>query len=438
MSTPETFENSRDRGLNRGVGALGLGVAVFNTVVGAGIFVLPAALAHDIGAAAPFAYLACLVAMSGVVLCFAAAGSRTPTSGGPYGYADAAFGPLIGFIVGVLIWLGSVLAAAGIAAAIADSFGRFIPFLAAPPLRALIIVALFAAFAAINVAGVTRGAGLVGVLTIVKLVPIAALLGFGAVHVHLANLRPSVPEPRAFGRALILAAFAFQGMESALAVSGEVRRPARNIPLGLIGAMGAIALLYIAIQTVTQGVLGPALALSKTPLADALAGVSPLLVGLLIAGGALSMLGYLAGDTLSAPRLLFAFAGDGLLPKRLAALHPRTAAPYAAILTHVIIGAALALSGSFVELAILSSLTTVVVYIVSCAAAVVLQRRGVAQAGPPLAIPGLIVAAVVGALGMGWIALSATWQEAGGLFLVIGLSAAWYGIVAGLRGRRGD
>ena len=77
--------------LARRLGPLGLAVAVFNTVVGAGIFVVPATLARDIGSAAPLAYLAGVIAMGAVALCFAAAGSRTPTSGGPYGYAGAAF-----------------------------------------------------------------------------------------------------------------------------------------------------------------------------------------------------------------------------------------------------------------------------------------------------------------------------------------------------------
>ena len=76
-------QDGRALGLTRTLGAWGLGASVFNTVVGAGIFVLPATLAHQVGAAAPLVYLACAAAMGGVALCFAAAGSRVPTSGGP-------------------------------------------------------------------------------------------------------------------------------------------------------------------------------------------------------------------------------------------------------------------------------------------------------------------------------------------------------------------
>ncbi len=416
----------RDSGLVQGMGAPGLAVAVFNTVVGAGIFVLPTALARDIGAAAPLAYLACVVAMAGVVLCFAAASSRVPTSGGPYGYAEAAFGPYAGFVIGVLVWLGAVLAAAGISAAIADAVGKLAPALSGPIGRDALIVVLLASISAINIWGVEPGTRLVGVLTVAKLVPLAVLLVVGCLYIHPVNLRLSLPAPSAFGRAMLLAAFAFQGMEGALGVSGEVRKPSRNIPLGLLGAMAAIAVLYIAIQIVTQGVLGPALGRSAAPLADTLAGVSPVLSALLLVGATVSMLGYLAGDTLSAPRVLFAFGRDGFLPGWVAALHPRTHAPYASILLHVGLGALLAISGSFAELAVLSALATVGLYIVSCIAAVVLQRRNVAHAGAPLSLAALPAAAVVGVVGMVWIGAHASGREALGCAATLVISTLWY------------
>jgi amino acid transporter len=423
----------RDQGLVRGMGALGLAAAVFNTVVGAGIFVIPASLARDVGPAAPLAYLACVAAMGAVSLCFAAAGSRVPTSGGPYGYAEAAFGPLTGFVVGVLVWLGAVLAAAGIAAAVVDSLAQFAPVLGQPGLRAALLLAIFATLASINVAGVTPGTRLVGVLTIAKLAPLLLLLLVAAPHLHAANLAFGAPPPRALGRAMILALFAFQGMETALGVSGEVKDPARNVPRGLLAAMGSVAVLYMAIQASAQGVLGPALAHTRTPLVDTMRAVAPPLTGVIMLGAAVSMLGYLASDTLSAPRVLFAFARDGFLPKRVAALHPRSHAPYVAILLHASIAFVLAVSGSFVELAVLSSLATVMVYIVGCAAAVRLQRSGAARAGPPLRVRGLSLAAAIGVLSMAWIAANAALAEALGCLAAIVIAIGWYAVAA--RGR---
>ena len=238
----------RDRDLARRLGAGGLAAAVFNTVVGSGIFIIPATLARDLGPAAPLAYLACLIAMGAVSLCFAAAGSRAPVSGGPYGYAEAAFGPMAAFVIGVLLWLGAVLAAAGIATAVVDGLSGYIPALAGPAARAATLVAIFAVLGAVNVAGVASGVRAVSLLTVAKLAPLLLLVAVCAPHLHPSALRFSPPPASAFGRAMILALFAFQGMETALGVSGEVRRPERNVPLGLLAAMAGVAALYVLVQ----------------------------------------------------------------------------------------------------------------------------------------------------------------------------------------------
>ena len=414
-------------GLKPALGAAALGAAIFNTVVGAGIFVLPAALAREAGGAAPLAYLACTVVMGCVAVCFAAAGSRTPTSGGPYGYTEAAFGPFAGFIVGVLVWLGAVLAAAGISAAVADALGAAWPALAAPGVRPLLIVAVLAGFAGVNLLGAAPGSRLVGVLTVLKLLPLAALLVAG-----FASGRTGAPAPAGpsggehFGRAMLLAIFAFQGMETALGVSGEVRDPARNVPRGLLGAMAGVAVLYVALQLVAQRLLGGALATSPTPLAAAAAVVWPPLGGLVLAGTVASMLGYLASDTLTAPRTLYAFGRGGVLPAMFGRAGGRTGAPALAILTHVAVAALLALSGGFVELATLSALAVVGVYIIGGIAAVVLQRRGVARAGPPLTVPALWLPAGVGLVGMAWLTANAKPVELAGLALTVGAGAMLY------------
>jgi basic amino acid/polyamine antiporter, APA family len=435
--TAHPGQAGRAQGLTRALGAWGLGASVFNTVVGAGIFVLPATLAHQVGAAAPLVYLACAAAMGGVALCFAAAGSRVPTSGGPAGYVEAAFGPLAGFVVGVLIWLGAVLAAAGIAAAIADNVARILPSVAHGPGRNAFIVALIGMLAVINIAGVKPGVRLVGIMTAAKLAPLLILLAVGAAYIQPAHfaIGQGVHPATGFGRAMILALFAFQGMETALSLSGEVRQPARNVPLGLLGAMGAVTVLYIALQLVAQGVLGPALGGSAAPLADAAARISPALGQLLLAGAAISMLGYLASDALSAPRLLYTFARKGLLPRWLAQVSSVTHAPFAAILFHASLAVVLALSGSFAELATLSSLTTVVVYMAGCVAAVTLQHRQVAEAGPPLRTHGLPLAAAIGVAGMVWLAIHATPLEAIGLVGTLAVSAGWYALARALKRR---
>jgi APA family basic amino acid/polyamine antiporter len=101
---------SRDDGLVRKVGPWGLAASVVGIVVGAGIFAVPGALAAAVGPYAPFAFLVCGLAIGAVAICFAEGGSRMPTSGGVYGYIEAAFGPLTGYVAGMLLLVGDVLA----------------------------------------------------------------------------------------------------------------------------------------------------------------------------------------------------------------------------------------------------------------------------------------------------------------------------------------
>src|SRR5262249_25620893 len=155
------------------------------------------------------------------------------------------------------------------------------------------------------------------------------------------------------GRGVILAIFALSGMEIALGTSGEVRAPARTIPHALAIAIPAIAIVYLAIQIVAQGILGPDLAASKAPLADALARGGERGRRFIVAAGIASMTGWLASDLLGSSRVLFAFGRAGTLPRALGAVHPKTRVPHVAVSVHAIIACALALSGTFETLIVL-------------------------------------------------------------------------------------
>ena len=389
----------------RGVGLVAFTATIVNGVVGAGIFKLPASMAASVGTMAPLAYLACAVAMGAVVLCCAEAGSRVPTSGGLYGYIEAGLGPLPAFVGGFLgVWLSAALACGALAAGFADAVAVAIPAASPWVVRAAIIVAVVGGFAAMNLRGVTFASRFIATATVAKLLPLAILLVVGVWFVDPANFSGHAGAGGdGFGRAVIFALFAFSGMETPLAASGEIARPARTVPRALIGAMLIVLCLYIGLQLVSQGLLGPALATSKAPLADAIGVVSPALRVLLLAGTAVSMLFWIAGDLFGAPRALFAFGRDGLLPAWLGALHPRTKVPHHAILTHAAIAIALAVSGTFEQLAILAALATTILYSLACAAAWNLQRRGVAALGDPVRFRLLPAAAVIGIAAMAWI-----------------------------------
>ena len=112
------------------------------------------------------------------------------------------------------------------------------------------------------------------------------------------------------------------------------------------------------------------------------------------------MLIWLGSDFLGAPRVLFAFARDGILPSPLGRIHSRWRTPYVAILVHLVFAAALALSGTFEQLAVLSTLAIAPLYASGCAAAVILRRRNIAISGKPLALPGLPLIAALGIVSM--------------------------------------
>lgn len=397
MTDAVAAASGRDAGLARGIGTLGFGAAIVNIVVGAGIFTLPAGMARAAGPYALAAYLVCALAMGAVVLCIAEAGSRVPTSGGIYGHVEAAFGGLAGFVAGVLLWLSCVLAAGGIAAAFADAVGRLAPAVAGGGGRIACIIAVLGALTAANLAGARTAARLIAASTLVKLVPLALFVVVGVAFADPSRLSAgATPDVDGIGRAILLSLFAFQGMETALGASGEIADPARTLPRALVGAMAFVALLYVAIQLVAQGLLGGALGRSTAPLADAIGTVHPALGAVLVIGAAVSMGLWLGSDILGAPRVLFAFARDGYLPAALGRLSPRTQVPATAIMVHSAIAAALAITGTFETLVVLSVLSACGLYAAACLAAWALRRRDVALAGPPLRLPALGLWVVAG------------------------------------------
>ena len=419
----------RDAGLVRAVGPLALAAGVVNSVVASGIFVVPAAMAAAVGTYAPLAVIACAVAMGAIVICFAAGGRRIATSGGPYGYIRSAFGPLAGCAAGTMLWVSNVLACGAIAAALGDVVASLGPHSTAATARVVIALGTLALVAAVNMGGVVWGARFVAIAAPVKLIPLLVFVAVGiASHAGGSHAPAAAPSMQGFGRAMILGFFAFTGFEISLIASGEVAQPRRAIPLALGLALGFVTLLYVAVQVLTQAMLGPALATSAAPLADAMARVHPALQGLLLAGASLSMFAFLGSDVLGTPRMLFALARDGVLPGVLGRVHPRTHAPYVAIICYTGIAALLAVTGTFAELVVMSTLTVAVIYLGSCAAVWVLVRRGAAAATEARASPWLRVAAITGIASMIVVMALASWTEIGGLAVLLALSGLVYGL----------
>ena len=401
-----------DADLRRVIGPAALAASIVNIVVGGSIFILPAALARELGAGAPLAYLSGALVMGFVALAFAEAGRRTTASGGPYAYVEAAFGTLPGFLAGLLTWLALVFACAAVAAALVDSLATVVPPLHRPAPRGAGILLLFAILTLANLRGVETGTRLATATAVAKSAGLILFVVLAARFVSDANL--ALTWPAGLGRATVLVIFALAGMEVPLCAGGEIRDPARTVPRALAAAIGFVVLLYVAIHLIAQGVLGPALPDSRAPLADALARGGSGGRTLLLTVGAVSMFGYLAGVMLGASRILYAFGRDRLLPGAVAAVHPVSRVPHVAVMVHALAAAALAMTGSFGVLAPVASIAIVVVYLACCAAAWRLTGRAPAP--------------VLGIAGLAWVLSHSTGREfvAVGAVLVVG--AGLYGI----------
>lgn len=421
MTEPRT---STERSLVRAIGTWALAAGVINVTVGGGIFRLPADVAAALGPAAPLAYVVCAIAMGLIVLCFAEAGSRVSLTGGPYAYVELAFGPYVGFLTGVLIWLLGTTAVAAVSTVFATNAAKLFPVFEQPAMRALLLIASFAIVTAVNITGVKQGSRLNGIATIAKLLPLLLLVVAGAVVVDPANLAIStMPAASDVTRASIVLIFAFSGIESALVPSGEVKDPARTVPRAVFMAMLAITLLYIAIQLVAQGVLGAALASSTTPLADA-AGVvlGPWGRVLLLGAVVVSTFGYLSGMTLAIPRALYAFGRDGYLPSKVAAVHPRFRTPHVSIVIQSTLACTLAITSAFGPLAIISNVAALLVYFGCSVAALQLRRRNVQAGGIPFRVPGASVIPVLSCAMIVGLLSSITFAE--WRVLIVALAAA--------------
>ncbi len=379
-----------ERSLVRAIGTWALAAGVINVTVGGGIFRLPADVAGALGAAAPLAYVVCAIAMGLIVLCFAEAGSRVSLTGGPYAYVELAFGPYVGFLTGVLIWLLGTTAVAAVSTVYATNAAKLFPVFEQPTMRALLLIATFATVATVNILGVKQGSRLNGIATVAKLLPLILLVVCGVFFVDRSNLAiATAPAIGDVTRASIVLIFAFSGVESALVPSGEVKDPARTVPRAIFVAMLTITFLYIAIQLVAQGVLGSALATSTTPLADAAGAVlGPWGRILLLSAVVISTFGYLSGMTLAIPRALYAFGRDGFLPAAIASVHPRFRTPHISIAVQTAIACTLAITSAFGPLAIIANVAALLVYLGCSLAAWQLRRRDVRAGGIPFRVPG--------------------------------------------------
>jgi amino acid transporter len=423
-----------DHQLVRGIGIPALTANIISSTIGAGIFVLPAAMAKALGPAAPLAFICCAVAMVLFVTCFAIAGSRVSLTGGLYAYVEVAFGRYVGFLSGVLYGLTALGAVAGVVNVLVNSVAIAVPFLGSGVMRITLMIIVYGLLVAINVRGVRGGAGAVTVVTLTKLLPLLLFVCVGIFFIHPTNLAWSMwPGSKSLGDAVILLIFAFVGIEVALIPSGEVKNPARTVPRSAYLALATTTVIYMLIQLVAQGTLGADLANHPAaPLAESSAKfLGNLGRTILLAGATISAFGFVTSDILSSPRMIFAFGRDGALPQFFAHVHPRFRSPDVAIITYAVLAFALSVSGTFEKLAVLSNVAVLLMYLLCCASCWFLVQRDVRSNGKPFNFPGMKIVPALAIVAILWILSHATVRE----FLVTGIVLALASVLYLVRGQ---
>lgn len=422
---------SEEKGqLLRGIGFLGVALIALNSVIGAGIFALPAEVAARAGVLSPWLFLACGLLIITVVLTYSELASYFRESGGPVLYTTAAFGPVAGFTTGWILFLSRMTAFAANATVMALYLGAIWPWFSEGDGRTALIVFVTGALTYANYLGVKDGVRTVGFFTFFKILPLLLLILLGLPYVSGSTLFPQdMPTIDDLGGTTLLLIYAFVGFEAATITAGETARPRYNLPRALVSTIVGTGIMYFLIVLVYISVL-PGAGDDGSTLVDVgqkLAG--PVGAMVITAAAVFSIGGNLASIMITVPRLTFALASDGMLPQWFGTVHRKYATPGNSILFLGALSLVFALSGTFAWLAAASSLTRLIVYMLCIGALPVIRRNADDEArAKAFRLKGGYSIPAVALFLCFWIAMQSTresWQLTGGLVLA---GLALYGV----------
>ena len=366
MTTPglPTRDVTRDAApaLAQRLGLFDVSMIVMGGIIGSGIFMNPsvvARLVHTPSLMLGAWALGGAIALLGAFV-YAELAARRPQVGGQYAYLHEAYHPMLAFIYG---WTLLLVVQTGGMAASAITFARYFLDLAHLPLADWVVAVLaLGGLTAINCLGVRAGGTVQNVFMVLKVLAIVTLIACGLVVSGAAapadpvagplDRAPSLDLLTAFGAAMVPVLFAYGGWQTASFIAGEVREPRRTLPRGILLGVPAVIVLYLGVNWVCIRVLGPAgLAQTSTPASEVMrAALGEPGARLIAAGIALSTLGFLSQCMLTAPRVYYAMAGDGLFFRGVARVHPRTRVPVAAIALQGVLAAVIAVSGRYEQI----------------------------------------------------------------------------------------
>jgi APA family basic amino acid/polyamine antiporter len=348
-------------GLARKLGLFDATMIVMGGIIGSGIFVNPSVVARQVHT--PFLILGAWLAGGAVALAgafvYAELATRKPEVGGQYAYLREAFHPAVAFLYG---WALLLVIQTGGMAAVAVTFARyFVELTGAHAPDWAVAAATLALLSVVNCLGVRAGSNVQSVLMVLKIAAIAALVLFGVFAVaepHALASGALLDRPASLdlltgvGAALTPVMFAYGGWQTASFVAGEMREPRRDLPRGiLIGVCGVITLYTLVNFACLRALGAEGLAATTTPASEVMRiALGPRGAALIAVGIAISTLGFLSQSMLTAPRVYFAMAEDGVFFKDVARLDPRTRAPVAAIALQGLLAAVIAVSGRYEQI----------------------------------------------------------------------------------------
>jgi APA family basic amino acid/polyamine antiporter len=403
-STPAPPASAPDPELERALGTWDGALLTIGAVVGTGIFLT----SGDIARALPHPGLLLLVWLVGGLLTLAGAlsyaelGALSPRAGGIYHFLKEAYGPLWGFLYG---WAGFLVIMTGGIAALAVGFaeylGSFWPLVATDRILLTLPLGRWAwtlsggqvaaagailALTAVNVLGVREGAGLQNVLTVLKIGSVVAFAALGFLAPARAAEPLLAPLPlgggggalaTAFGVAMIAALWTYDGWYGLTFSAGEMRRPERSLPLGLLWGTAAVVAMYLLLNLVYVRALPIADIAASSRIGEAAAAAlfGPRGARLVAAAVLVSSFGCLAATILYAPRIYLAMARDGLFFRGVAVVDPRWRTPARSLWAQASWAVVLTLSGSYNQLYTYVVFAATLFHVATGAAVFVLRRR---------------------------------------------------------------
>jgi APA family basic amino acid/polyamine antiporter len=436
MSSPSRPE------LVRTIGRWALAGLVINAVIGSAIYGLPSVIAGKLGGSAPWAWVIAALLIGVVIACFAEVASRFRGAGGPYLYARATFGRFAGVQTGWMAYLARLTASATVANLFVIYLGEFIPGATGRAASIAVLTVLVGGLAVVNYLGVGLGARVSSLFAVLKLAGLGVFVIVGLAWIAAHGATPPPPPPsglKPWLESLLILVFAYGGFEAALIPLAEARDPERDAPVALFVALLAATLIYTLGQTVVTFTL-PDAAKAARPLAES----ARVFLGspgarFMAACALLSTFGYLAGGMVNVPRLTFAMAEQGDLPRFFRAVHSGFRTPYISIICYAVVVWAMAASGSFLQNLTLSVVARLVTYGLVCAALPVLRRRDGTTRAAPVArfrLPGGWVFAAAGVLGMIVVATQVSSREAAIMGVVVALASIHYFVARGSTSER--